>query len=282
MHIARCPEEGRAAAFVQSMQGVEAWLDANCTHPDLKQLLLRYLRGRGTITCLECLVDLNLPHILQELAVSQDVISWDGFVTGMVSTKLLPIQSSFSYSSRSSSNAMRWISGLITQLLQVTHTQWIYQCMLVHDCMAGTIISAHKEELLKEIKHQLTIGPEGLNKENWFLLECNFDKLATTTGEHQEYRLLGIQAAKEASCICNKQADKDQQRNIDMGQRWAQANRVPNQMAYDQCHNSDLNNSRVYNDLEGESPLSAVPTAKLICIPCLWHMKTSVWLNLSR
>ena len=93
--------------------------------------------------------------------------------------------------------------------------------MLLHDCMTGTIISAHKEELLKEIKHQLTIGPEGLNEEDLFLLECNFDKLATTTGEHQEYWLLAIQAAREVSRICNKQADNDQQCNINMGQRRA-------------------------------------------------------------
>jgi hypothetical protein len=130
------------------------------------------------------LVDLNLPHILQEFAVLQDVIGWDGFAMGMVSTKLLPIQSAYFYSSRSSSNAMQWIYGLITQLLKVTHTQWLYQCMLLHDRMAGTIISAHKEELLKNIKHQLTIGPEGLDKEDRFLIKCNFDELATTTGKH--------------------------------------------------------------------------------------------------
>ncbi len=184
MHIAWRPEKGRPAAFVQLTQGVEAWLDRNHTHPELKQLLLHYLRGRGTITCLKCLVDLNLPHILQEFAVLQDVIGWDGFAMGMVSTKLLPIQSAYFYSSRSSSNAMQWIYGLITQLLKVTHTQWLYQCMLLHDRMAGTIISAHKEELLKNIKHQLTIGPEGLDKEDRFLIKCNFDELATTTGKH--------------------------------------------------------------------------------------------------
>jgi hypothetical protein len=63
-HIVQCPEVGHAAAFAQSMQGVEAWLEDNCTHPNLKLLLLCYLRGRGTITCLKCLVELNLPHIL--------------------------------------------------------------------------------------------------------------------------------------------------------------------------------------------------------------------------
>ena len=140
---------------------------------------------------------------------SQDIIGWDNFGMDMVSSKLLPIKSDFLLHSKSSSHATRWISGLITQLLQVTHTQWIYQCILVHDRMIGMIISAHKEDLLKEVEHQLTIGPDALNEEDWFLLECNFDELATTTGEHQEYWLLAIQAAREMSRIHTQQADKD-------------------------------------------------------------------------
>jgi hypothetical protein len=157
-HIAQCPVAGHAAAFAQSTQNVERWLVDHHTQPNLKLLLLHYLRGRGTTTCLKCLDNLNLLHIFRDFVVSQDVIGWDGFTTGMVSTKLLPILNAFSHSSKSSSNAMRWISGLITQLLQVIHTQWIYQCVLVHNRMTGTIIPAHKEELLKEVTHQLNIA----------------------------------------------------------------------------------------------------------------------------
>ncbi len=119
----------------------------------------------------------------------------------MVTLKLLPIQSAYLLNSNSSSGATQWISGLITQLLQVTHTQWIYQCILVHDCTTGTLISTHKEELLKEIKLQLSLGLEGLEEEDRFLLECNFDNLTTTTGEQQEYWLLAIQAARVNLCI---------------------------------------------------------------------------------
>ncbi len=81
----------------------------------------------------------------------------------------------------------------------MTHTQWIYRCVLVHGRTTGTIISAYKEELLKEIECQLNLGPDGLDEQDRFLLECNFDKLAVTTGEHQEYWLLAIVAAREAS-----------------------------------------------------------------------------------
>jgi hypothetical protein len=130
---------------------------------------------------------------------------------GMISSKLLPIQSAYNHINGASSHATCWISGLITQLLQVTHTQWIYRCVLVHDRSTGTLISAHKAELLKEIKHQLALGSESLDNKDRFLLECNFDKLATTTGEHQEYWLLTIQAAREASRIHTEQAGMEQQ-----------------------------------------------------------------------
>ncbi len=82
---------------------------------------------------------------------------------------------------------MRWILGLITQLLQVVHTQRIYQCILDHNRYTGTLILQHKEELIKEIEHQLTLGKDSLVEEDRFLLECNFDDLATTTGKFQEY-----------------------------------------------------------------------------------------------
>ncbi len=48
---------------------------------------------------------------------------------------------------------------------------------LIHDRNTGVQISEHKAKLLKEIEHQLTLGPEGLNEEDKFLLECNFDDI---------------------------------------------------------------------------------------------------------
>ncbi len=216
-HILCCAEVGRAAAFSQSTQEIKRWMEDHHTHPNILLILLNYLRGRGNITCLECLDNLNLPTIFRDFVASQDIIGWDGFVTGMVSSKLLPIQSAVSHSSRSSPSAEQWITGLITQLLQVTLTQWIYQCALVHDRMTGTLISAHEEDLLKEVKSQLAIGPDGLNGQDRFLLECNFDELATTTGQQQEYWLLAIQAAREVSRIRTAKADVEQQRESGNG-----------------------------------------------------------------
>ena len=182
------------------------------TNSNVKTLLLEYLRGRGTTTCLECANNLDLPLIFCEYASAQDIIGWNNFVMGMVSHKLLPIQSAHFHTAGKSYRASGWIAGLITQLLQVTHTQWIYRCMLVHDRTTGVLISAHKADLLKEIEHQLSLGPDDLTKEDRFLLECNFDDITTTSGEAQDYWLLGIQAAREASRLRRKRREDTQSR----------------------------------------------------------------------
>jgi hypothetical protein len=122
-HIALCPENGRADAFKQSMREVGRWLEEHKTQPDLQSPLLMYLCGCGMMTCVECSLSLQLLYAYQEFATSQDIIGWDKFVMGMVLTKLLPIQSSHSVESNSSARATRWITGFITQLLQVVYTQ---------------------------------------------------------------------------------------------------------------------------------------------------------------
>jgi hypothetical protein len=83
-HVARCPEVGRTLAFKQSTNDIERWLGSNTTHLDMQHLLLWYLHGRDSITCLEYATELDLPPIMQELAISQDIIGWDHFMMGMV------------------------------------------------------------------------------------------------------------------------------------------------------------------------------------------------------
>jgi hypothetical protein len=116
----------------------------------------------------------------------------------MISTKLLCIQDSYIRVRGSARSSVRWATGLITQLLQVTHGQWIYRCVLVHNRTSGTLVNQHKVDLLEEITKQLSMGAESLMEDDKFLLECNLLDFVTTNGKQQEYWLLAIQAAREA------------------------------------------------------------------------------------
>jgi hypothetical protein len=56
---------------------------------------------------------------------------------------------------------------LITRLLEITHGQWVYWNFIVHDpVFLGTIATARKEELLREIERQRELGDAGLLEED--------------------------------------------------------------------------------------------------------------------
>jgi hypothetical protein len=78
----------------------------------------------------------------------------------------------------------------------------------------------HKEELIKEIEYQLSLGADTLSEGDRFLLECNFDNLATTSGESQEYWLLAIRAAREESRL-RATVNDEQQSRPRKRQQWA-------------------------------------------------------------
>ncbi len=92
-----------------------------------------------------------------------------------------------------------WTRGLITKLLEVTHGQWIYRNLLVHDRTAGILATQKKEELQAAIKAQQDLGPDGLAEEDKFLLEVRLEDLEESSGDRQAYWLLAIEAARAAS-----------------------------------------------------------------------------------
>ncbi len=128
-HGAQCTEVGRMLAFEHSSSKVERWLDNNNTQPDMQHLLLWYQCRRSSISCLDCATALKLPPIMQELAISQNTIGWDHFMMGMVLRQFVKVQSVYLLRCNSSRPASSWITGLITQILKVTHSLWIYRCV---------------------------------------------------------------------------------------------------------------------------------------------------------
>ena len=120
---------------------------------------------------------------------------------GMVSKEIINLQSEFATIQGMRLSLGRWSSGLITKLLEVTHGQWIYRNLLVHDKLSGVLATEKKEDLQKEIQRQQELGEEGLDEQDKFLLEIKLDDLEETSGEYQEYWLLAIRAARKVRRI---------------------------------------------------------------------------------
>jgi hypothetical protein len=138
---------------------------------------------------------------------------------------------------------------------------------------------AHKANLLKEIENLLTLGPEGLEEEDRFLLECNFDNLLSTMGKHQGYWLLGIQAAREASRICAAARDNPQSRPRKRQRRAKILQCATNYSAYAQHRYTIVEHfpSRKDKSLDERGLSQRFRLQRCFATLCLWRMKTPFW-----
>jgi hypothetical protein len=115
----------------------------------------------------------------------------------MISTEITNIQQQYIAVNGSRMSLDKWCTRLITQLLEITQGQWLYQnYMIVHDPVSGMIATAKKEELLLETESQRDLGDTGLLEEDKYLAKVNLEEMATSSGEREHYWLLAIQAAR--------------------------------------------------------------------------------------
>jgi hypothetical protein len=193
-HVLSCPDAGRVEALHMTVDLLRDWMKWRPTDPDLASALLQYAHGRGHLTMTEICSHMQVQYRI--MAHSQDRIGWRRFMEGMVSREIRGIQRRYLIFVGSSFTIDRWMSGLIVKLLEVTHGQWLYRNVQVHDDVSGANATARKEEILREIEEQQDLGDAGLMEEDRYLLEVNLDDLENTSGEKQEYWLLAIRAAR--------------------------------------------------------------------------------------
>ncbi len=90
---------------------------------------------------------------LKALAESQDRIGWRKFTEGHISTHFYEMQT-FHLAMSSSLlllNGADWTKHIITKILQITHSQWIYRNISLHDKHQGYLHNKKAEELMKEM-----------------------------------------------------------------------------------------------------------------------------------
>ncbi len=140
-------------------------------------------------------------ELYTSMAADQDRIGWQRFMDGMVCKQICVIQEAYSLIEETRMSVSSWSTGLILKLLEITHGQWLYQNVQVHDTVAGTRVTVQKEQIQREIEHQMELGVSGLLQEDKYLMEINLENMETTSGERQEYWLLAITAGREAKIL---------------------------------------------------------------------------------
>ena len=136
---------------------------------------------------------------MRRVGNSLDRIGWRNVLEGKVSNALLQMQQEHLVQTRSLLSIDSWTRGFLDKLLSLTHTQWICRNLTKHHRTKGTKALASREEILKEIEHQLCLGSDGLSHDARCLLEIPAEELYGKPTSELQYWLNAAVASRQAA-----------------------------------------------------------------------------------
>ena len=163
-HVLYCEEEGRKAALNCTIDLMSNWLRKVGTQEKLRSGLVEFARSRGAKSMGK--VVWNKGARYHKLGQSMDVIGWRRFMEGIVSKEAVKIQLERLDVGGCTLSIEDWTKRLTVILLEVTHGQWLYHNMQVHDTVCKVEAVQRKEELQQLIENQLELGSKGLRLRN--------------------------------------------------------------------------------------------------------------------
>ena len=134
------------------------------------------------------------------LACSQDTIGWKLFMEGNISTLFYQRQQFHLTMSSSYLNGTDWTKQLISRLLNITHSQWIYRNISLHSNQGGRLHKEKVEQTREEIEELLEIEPGEIPAKSQFLLDISLEEITSSHTETQAYWIKAVNAARGRSC----------------------------------------------------------------------------------
>ena len=142
---------------------------------------------------------------------------------GMIPHSLFTLAEGHLEVSHDSPAATRWKQDFISQLLHMSHSQWIYRNYSLHNHTVGYLRLKQRDAILVEISRLAELDVEDLPPESQFLLEVDFAALSRAPSDQQEYWVLAVKAARKAGR--RRAVSTYQRRRTERAQRWSK--RIP-------------------------------------------------------
>jgi len=195
-HLMLCPDDDRTRLLKEQVANLQKWLEKDDnTEMELAYWIPKYILMRGTKPFAEMG---DMSDSMYQLAKSQDKIGWRRFTEGCVSKELQKRQSFHLQMSSSRLNGSDWTRQLISRILQITHSQWIYRNISLHNKTNGYLHNKTGKELANEIHRLAELEPDDVPTDSRFLLEMDEGVLTKAHVETQAYWVTAVIAARKA------------------------------------------------------------------------------------
>jgi hypothetical protein len=194
-HLNLCSDPERTSLLHEMVASLKKWLDNNYCHPELAYWLPNYILLRGTRRLSD------FPYLSPEMkrvAASQDLIPWTCFMEGKLSHEIFTLQRHSLACSPSRLTISDWAKKLISQILQISHAQWVFRNVSLHDARTGYLRVKKRQDILAEVDRLLDVDPCLIPAGSQYLMEIDFTALHRDSLEKQSYWVLAMKAAVKA------------------------------------------------------------------------------------
>ncbi len=205
----QCPDEDRTRLLINTVEELEKWMETNGrTDPKLIYWIPKFILMQNDKPFSQLGY---MSNKMRALAESQDKIGWWNFTEGYISSRIYNIQRFHLSSPNNFLNGSNWTKQFISKLLQITHSQWIYPNISLHNRRQGYLRNKQSEDLLQEITKLSDLSPNEVPESCQFLLEVNFTDLTSSHLETQRYWTLAMKAALTARQLERKRGARIKQ-----------------------------------------------------------------------
>jgi len=136
---------------------LEQWMSSVETMPEIQFCLLQGLRMEQS-----SLFTPFASPTAQVAAQAQDHIGWTNLLLGQLATEWSVLQHLHLSSISSRRTASSWATGMITHLLSISHSLWVFRNRVVHDrTMEGTARAAELQ-VTEDLHAQFALGLQDL------------------------------------------------------------------------------------------------------------------------
>jgi hypothetical protein len=180
-HILICPNKDRMRVLAETAEDLSKWLNQDhLTDLELAYWIPKYilLWGNKPFASLG-----TMSPRMKALATGQDEIGWRNFMKGCISTHFYFIQHYHLALSGSYLNGSDWTKSLISKLLHITHSQWIYQNFTLHDKFCRYLHKKKIKDIQLTIEELAETPPEEIPKESKFLIDIILASLPSPTSK---------------------------------------------------------------------------------------------------
>jgi hypothetical protein len=210
-------DEDRTRLLIKTVEELEKWMETDGrTDPKLIYWIPKFILmcDNKPFSQLGYMSDK-----MRALAASQEKINWQNFTEGYISWHFYNIQRFHLSMSNNFLNGSNCTKQFITKILQITHSQWIYRNISLHDKRQGYLHTKQSEDLVQEITELLELSPDEVPKNCRFLLEVNFTKLTSSHLETQQYWTLAMNAALAARQLKTKKGARSKQTHLKVNRK---------------------------------------------------------------